>query len=84
MDKYKMDRIIQKIREEMSFSAGGGAMYKGSAKSDSGSPTAGYDPALGYDGRKKGVKRLSMFYKDSIKSIKKNVQQQSKTRGPGE
>ncbi len=47
----------------MSFSAGGGAMYKGSAKTDSGSPTAGYDKPLDlrrkqpYKDRKELIKR---------------------------
>lgn len=78
MDKNKLDKIINSIREEMAMSlGGGGAGYKGSGPTDSGTPTAGYDPALGYDGRKKKYKRLSMFYKDTVKSIKKNVRKSS-------
>ena len=79
MDKNKLDKIINSIREEMAMSlgGGGGAGYKGSGPTDSGTPTAGYDPTLGYDGRKKKYKRLSMFYKDTIKSIKKNVRKNS-------
>lgn len=78
MDSRKLDKIIQHFREDMAMSlGGGGAGYKGSGPTDSGTPTAGYDPALGYDGRKKKYKRLSMFYKDTIKSIKKNVRKNS-------
>ena len=47
MPKYNLDKIIQRIREEMSISAGGGAGFKGSGPTDSGSPTAGYDKPLG-------------------------------------
>tara|TARA_A100001201_G_scaffold111728_1_gene95766 strand:+ start:1315 stop:1536 length:222 start_codon:yes stop_codon:yes gene_type:complete len=47
MSKYNLDHIIQRIREEMSISAGGGAGFKGTAKTDSGSPTAGLDKPLG-------------------------------------
>lgn len=47
MPKYNIDKIIERIREEMSFSAGGGAMYRGTGKDDSGSPTGGYDKPLG-------------------------------------
>lgn len=78
MDKHKLDKIINSIREEMAMSlGGGGAGYKGSGPTDSGTPTAGYDPALGYDGRKKKYKKLNMFYKDSIKSIQRNVRKSS-------
>ena len=78
MDESKLNRIINIFREEMSLGAGGGAMYRGSGREDSGSPTAGYDPALGYDGRKKKYKNLNMFYRDSIKGIKSRVR---KTKG---
>ncbi len=66
MKSKALDRIIHYFREEapvMSFSAGGGAMYKGSAKTDSGSPTAGYDKPLDlrrkqpYKDRKELIKR---------------------------
>lgn len=73
MPKYLLDRIISLVREEMSFSSGGGSFYRGSAKGDSGSPTAGYDPLLGYDGRKSRYKNLSTFYKDATKSERKDV-----------
>jgi hypothetical protein len=46
MDKSKLDRIINIFREEMSLGAGGGALYRGSGREDSGSPTAGYDKPL--------------------------------------
>lgn len=72
MSKY-IDRIIDTFREEMSLGGGGGAMYRGSEKTDSGSPTAGYDPVLGFDGRKKKYKTLSKFYQDSIRQIKNGV-----------
>ena len=52
MSKY-LERIIDTFREDMSLGGGGGAMYRGSEKSNSGSPTAGYDPVLEFDGRKK-------------------------------
>ena len=52
MSKYNLDKIIQRIREEMSISAGGGAGFKGSGPTDSGSPTAGYDKPLGKKGKK--------------------------------
>ena len=68
MSKY-LERIIDTFREDMSL-GGGGAMYRGSEKSDSGSPTAGYDPVLEFDGRKKKYKTLSKFYQDSIKQLK--------------
>jgi hypothetical protein len=69
MSKY-IDRIIDTFREDMSLGSGGGAMYRGSEKSNSGSPTAGYDPVLEFDGRKKKYKSLSKFYHDSIKKLK--------------
>ena len=72
MSKY-IDRIIDTFREDMSLGRGGGAMYRGSEKTDSGSPTAGYDPVLGFDGRKKKYKSLSKFYQDSIRQIKNGV-----------
>lgn len=72
MSKY-IDRIIDTFREDMSLGGGGGAMYRGSEKTDSGSPTAGYDPVLGFDGRKKKYKTLSKFYQDSIRQIKNGV-----------
>tara|TARA_Y100000592_G_scaffold58608_1_gene91730 strand:- start:52 stop:285 length:234 start_codon:yes stop_codon:yes gene_type:complete len=72
MSKY-IDRIIDTFREDMSLGGGGGAMYRGSEKTDSGSPTAGYDPVLGFDGRKKKYKTLSKFYHDSIRQIKNGV-----------
>jgi len=72
MSKY-IDRIIDTFREDMSLGGGGGAMYRGSEKTDSGSPTAGYDPVLGFDGRKKKYKSLSKFYQDSIRQIKNGV-----------
>ncbi len=68
MSKY-LERIIDTFREDMSL-GGGGAMYRGSEKSDSGSPTSGYDPVLEFDGRKKKYKTLSKFYQDSIKQLK--------------
>jgi len=70
MNKYNLDTIINRIREEMSISAGGGAGFKGSSKNDSGSPTAGYDPVLEFDGRKKRYKSLSKFYQDSVRNLK--------------
>lgn len=78
--KSPADRFIQSIREEMSLGAGGGAGYKGSDKTDSGSPTAGYDPVLGFDGRKKKYKRLSKFYQDATRALKKDVRSR-KTSG---
>tara|TARA_B100001094_G_scaffold235861_1_gene230942 strand:- start:1967 stop:2215 length:249 start_codon:yes stop_codon:yes gene_type:complete len=69
MSKY-LERIIDTFREDMSLGGGGGAMYRGSEKSNSGSPTAGYDPVLEFDGRKKKYKTLSKFYQDSIKQLK--------------
>ena len=69
MDKSKLNRIINIFREEMSL-GGGGAMYRGSGREDSGSPTAGYDHVLEFDGRKKKYKTLSKFYQDSIKQLK--------------
>lgn len=82
-NKYLLDRIIQIVREEMSFSSGGGAFYRGSGQTDSGSPTAGYDPIIDFDGRKKRYKSLSSFYQNSLKRIKKDVQHRKsgKTRG---
>lgn len=47
MDESKLNRIINIFREEMSLGAGGGAMYRGSGREDSGSPTGGYDKPLG-------------------------------------
>ena len=79
MNKY-VDRFIQSVREEMSLGAGGGAGYKGSDKTDSGSPTAGYDPVLGFEGRKKKYKRLSKFYQDATRALKKDVRSR-KTSG---
>ena len=70
MNKY-VDRFIQSVREEMSLGAGGGTGYKGSDKTDSGSPTAGYDPVLGFDGRKKKYNRLSKDLQDATRALKK-------------
>jgi hypothetical protein len=69
MDKSKLNRIINIFREEMSL-GGGGAMYRGSGREDSGSPTAGYDPVLEFDGRKKKYKSLSKFYQNSVRNLK--------------
>ena len=49
MKSKALDKVLKYFREEapvMSFSAGGGALYRGSAKNDSGSPTAGVDLRL--------------------------------------
>jgi hypothetical protein len=78
MSKYNIEYIIQRIREEMSISAAGGDGFTGSSAAKG--PLAGYDPALGYDGRKKKYKKLSTFYRDSIKGIKKRVRN-SKVKG---
>ena len=80
MDKSKLNRIINIFREEMSLGGGGGAMYRGSEKSDSGSPTAGYDPVLEFDGRKKKYKSLSKFYQDSIRNLKNGNKRQAALR----
>jgi len=62
MKSRALDKVISYFREEapaMSFSAGGGALYQGSSKTDSGSPTAGLDLRLKqpYKDRKDLIKR---------------------------
>lgn len=62
MKSKALNKVLKYFREEgplMSFSAGGGAMYQGSAKNDSGSPTAGVDLRLKqpYKDRKELIKR---------------------------
>jgi hypothetical protein len=62
MKSKALDKVLKYFREEapvMSFSAGGGALYRGSAKNDSGSPTAGVDLRLKqpYKDRKELIKR---------------------------
>lgn len=82
-NKYLLDRIIQMIREEMSFSSGGGAFYRGSGQKDSGSPTAGYDPVMDFDGRRKKYKSLSSFYQNSLRRLKKNVRKRKSGKTSG-
>lgn len=62
MKSKALDKVLKYFREEapvMSFSSGGGALYHGSAKTDSGSPTAGLDLRLKqpYKDRKDLIKR---------------------------
>lgn len=50
MEKKKLDRIIDIIRENMVVGAAG---FTGAA--DPKGPTAGFDPVMGFSGRKKVI-----------------------------
>ena len=81
MNKY-VDKFIQSVREEMSLGAGGGAGYKGSDKTDSGSPTAGYDPLIKFQRRgKTDYRKVPKTYKQWVKLLDSKNVRSRKTSG---
>lgn len=64
----KIDQIISLIRENMVVGGGG---FTGSSPAQG--PTAGFDPLMGFKGKKKNTidfRRVPQNYKTWVKSIK--------------
>jgi len=71
MEKKKLDKLIEMIREEMMTTGSTAGKPGFSSNADSSGPTAGFDPTMKLDGRSKLMRRLPPPYRKSLTSKKK-------------
>ena len=71
MDKKKLDKIIEIVREEMMTTGSTAGKPGFSSSADASGPTAGFDPTMKLDGRSKLLRKLPPEYRKSLTSKKK-------------
>ena len=71
MEKKKLDKLIEIIREEMMTTGSTAGKPGFSSNADASGPTAGFDPLMKLDGRSKLMRRLPQPYRKSLTSKKK-------------